>query len=41
MWIDQCFGVKIYSKNLIIRDLISNGVVSELPHKIVVELIGQ
>ena len=31
-------GVKNYSKNRIIRELISNGVISELPHKIVFEL---
>ena len=35
--INQRFGGKNYSKNLIIRELISNGVVSELPLKIVFE----
>ena len=33
-------GVKITPKNLIIREFISNGAISELPHKIVFELIG-
>ena len=39
-WTSVLGGKKITPKNQIIKELISNGAISELPHKIVFELIG-